>query len=87
MAVLSSDVGTQRLSSLSSAVETKAAANSMLSCSQSSARCVLTFMVMTPVGQVAIAGDGHELDITRPPQYDMIGPEEVDYIKASVLVQ
>jgi hypothetical protein len=50
IARLGGTVGIRRLSSLSSAVATVAAASSMLSYSQSSARCVLATMVMTPVG-------------------------------------
>jgi hypothetical protein len=47
MAGLSSAMGTQRLSSLSSAMATAAAASSMLTCSQSSAHCILASTVIT----------------------------------------
>jgi hypothetical protein len=50
MAGPSGAMGTQRLSSLSSAMATAAAATSMLSCSQSSAHCVLASTVITPTG-------------------------------------
>jgi hypothetical protein len=50
MAGSSGVVGTQRLSSLSSALTTAIAASSMLSSLQSSARYVLASTVITPVG-------------------------------------
>jgi hypothetical protein len=50
MARLGGIVGIWRLSSLSSVVATAAVANSMLSYSQSIARCVLASTVMTLVG-------------------------------------
>jgi hypothetical protein len=36
--------------------------------------------------EVEIAGDGHELDITRPPQDDVVRPGEVYYLKCEHLV-
>jgi hypothetical protein len=42
--------GTRRLSSLNLVVTTAVVASSMLSCSQSCARCVLAYTVIIPVG-------------------------------------
>jgi hypothetical protein len=50
MVVLSGAEGTRRLSSLNSATMTPVVASSMLSYSQSSARCVLASTVITPAG-------------------------------------
>jgi hypothetical protein len=50
MARPSGTEGTHWLSTLNSVVVTMASASSMLSCSQSSARCALASMVKTPVG-------------------------------------
>jgi hypothetical protein len=50
MVGLSGTEDTQRLSSLSLVMATAVAASSMLSHSQSSARCVLASTVMSPVG-------------------------------------
>jgi hypothetical protein len=35
--------------------------------------------------EVSVVGDGHELDITRPPQYDVVRPGEVDYLECEHL--
>jgi hypothetical protein len=50
IAGLSGTIGNQRLRSLSSAVVTAVVASSMLSYSQSSARCILASTVMIPAG-------------------------------------
>jgi hypothetical protein len=67
-----------------------AGASSMLFCSQSKTRLALASTVMMLLGiiillEVGIAGDGHELDITWPPQDDMVGSIQVNILKGERL--
>jgi hypothetical protein len=81
---------TLRHNSLSSVVATVAGASSMLFCSQSKTWLALASTVMMLLGiiillEVGIAGDGHELDITWPPQDDMVGSFQVNILKGERL--